>query len=82
MDPRSDQWLRSRAGKLAKLSRADLRQLVRNLNAKFKNKDASIFSDGELFAKYDQSLDAFLTHPIEARRKPQVRGKKKGKEHV
>jgi len=55
-EPRADQWIRERNAKLSKLSRTELRRMVRQINAEFKNKDTSVFDDDELFKRYDQHL--------------------------
>jgi len=55
-EPRTDQWLLSRIERIGRLGRARFRRLARELNAVFRGKDTSVFSDHELFDRYDGAL--------------------------
>jgi len=56
-EPRVDKWLLTRIERIGTLGRAHFRKLAQELNAIFKGKDTGVFSDQELFARYDRALE-------------------------
>lgn len=70
-EPRADQWIQSRVKRLTALSRWQVRHLVQRFNATFKKKDTSVFTDKELFTKYDRELEleeVCMPCPLQAKR--------------
>lgn len=57
-EPRFRMWLSKRITRIGRLGRHGFRELAKRLNAMLKNKDTSVFSDTELFERYDSVLDA------------------------
>lgn len=48
-------WLESRANKVNDIERGFMRKFVKRLNGILKNKDTSVYSNEELFGKYEQA---------------------------
>lgn len=57
-EPRADAWIQNRVETLKLLTRDQLRKMVQQLNASFKRKEASVYDNDELFAKYDEALES------------------------
>lgn len=55
-EPKIDKWLLNRIKCIGQLGRSRFRKLARRLNRMFKGKDTAVFSDEELFARYDRAL--------------------------
>lgn len=79
-EARSDKWIGERIEELSKLTRAELRRLVREINGRFKNKETSIFDETELFAKYDKILKEISTRTASQRLQQRHRKPKASKQ--
>jgi len=69
---RIDRWLTEQIGWIRMLSREQFRDLAKNLNARFKDKDTEVFTSRELFAICNKEL-ADLLAPSEKARMSQAR---------
>jgi hypothetical protein len=61
-EPRTDEWMRKRRNEVGELTREQFRQMTKELNRSFKDKDTEVFSSEELYEMCDAALKSVKAH--------------------